>query len=150
MADSSGGMQRGSGAGVTGQREPRRGEAGLRMAVRERGVNGPPVIPARCPHRPPHSSRVEQVLSPPHSNRGGETTGAANCSRTPSSLRNHKKHTKRCQGPPSHPNTPSGQAQRHHQGLADSISGRKIIHKETDLSQKKKKKAEQAAGTSAI
>lgn len=37
------------------------------------GVNGPPVIPvARCPHRPPHSSRVEQVLSPPHSNRGGE------------------------------------------------------------------------------
>lgn len=36
------------------------------------GVNGAPVIPARCPHRPPHSSRVEQVLSPPHSTRGGE------------------------------------------------------------------------------
>lgn len=78
------------------------------------------------------------------------TTGGNNrCSqRLPHSLQSPEPQELHCQGPPSRLNTSSGLERPHHQGLADLISGRKIINKESDLSHKMNKKAEQAAGTS--
>lgn len=105
------------------------------------GVNGAPVIPARCPHRLPHSSRVEQVLSPPHSNRGGEQQVQPTAPALPpasSPPKNTHTHTA-LPGPPSQPNTPSGRARRH-QGFGDSISGRKINTQDNYLSKKKDKR----------
>lgn len=132
VVGSSGGMQRGaerSGSDGAKGASARGSEAadGRKGA----GVNGAPVIPAPCPHRPPHSSRVEQVLSPPHSNRGGNNR----CSQLlPHSLQPPEAQKTHCQGPPSHLNTASGLERRHHQGPCDLISGRKMINKETDLS----------------
>lgn len=67
---------KGSAAGAPGRREPRQGKWSCgrrpRGSAREWSPCYPPSLPARCPNRPPHSSRVEQVLSQPHSNRGGE------------------------------------------------------------------------------
>lgn len=90
-----------------------------------------------------HTNRHTAATSSRCSARHIATAGGNNrCSQLlPHSLqppKAHQKTHKALPGPPSHPNTPSGQERRQHQGLSESISGRKIINKETDLSQKKR------------